>query len=128
MMPSAARRSYASTTVDGETPMVSAKRRTDGTRSPGPSARLVVLVRMALISASVRVICASPTIAAPFNRMDHLTHTVSSNCTSPFLVVPALSGYCDALSDVRPHGTDKRGLGQRPLGRDHLQRIAAGDP
>jgi hypothetical protein len=55
MAPSATSRSYASTTVDFDTPSVSVITRIDGTRAPGISERLAMRSRNASITTSTRV-------------------------------------------------------------------------
>ena len=57
MMPSAASLSYAVTTVDGDTRMVAANPRMDGSFSPGCSNRLAIFRLTASITMAVRVSC-----------------------------------------------------------------------
>src|SRR5829696_9946874 len=106
--------------------MVSAKRRTDGSRSPGTSARLAILARTAFIRASVRV--------TPF-ALIHTLRILYGQCLQYsfrklYATVPVHANLGPLLCqrvESEAHGSNNRRLGQWPAGHHDLQRIIAGD-
>src|SRR5215207_6590209 len=101
--------------------MVLAKRRTEGNRSPGTSARLAIFVRTAFISASVRV--TSFAVIRTFREL--YGQCLQYSFWKLYATVPVLACLSTLMCQLvgsEAHGTNNRRLGQRSPGRHDLQR------